>query len=241
MVKLALYARLEAKPGKEKEVEQFLQSAVPLVEEEQGTITWYALRMGPSTFGIFDTFNDEAGRQAHLSGKVAAALMAEPRPFREGSRNQQSGRSGIQDCRRETQGVRVAEPPLQGSASRFPWQPIGISGAVPARSDQRSYRTSQILIAAYCTFAFCTPALKSVNDVRDVQRRPIQAPTDELHGSGANQIGAVVFVGRVALARSHDATAQRVEDSLPAGVEAPASESRDRRRVKCMQSLDRSN
>ena len=76
MVKLAFYARLEAKPGKEKEVEQFLQSAVPLVEEEQGTITWYALRMGPSTFGIFDTFNDEAGRQAHLSGKVAAALMA---------------------------------------------------------------------------------------------------------------------------------------------------------------------
>ena len=75
MVKLALYARLEAKPGKEKEVEQFLQSAVPLVEEEQGTITWYALRMGPSTFGIFDTFNDETGRQAHLSGKIAAALM----------------------------------------------------------------------------------------------------------------------------------------------------------------------
>jgi quinol monooxygenase YgiN len=75
MVKLALYARLEAKPGKEKEVEQFLQSAVPMVEEEQGTITWYALRMGPSTFGIFDTFNDETGRQAHLSGKVAAALM----------------------------------------------------------------------------------------------------------------------------------------------------------------------
>jgi quinol monooxygenase YgiN len=75
MVKLALYARLEAKPGKEKEVEQFLQSAVPMVEEEQGTITWYALRMGPSTFGIFDTFNDESGRQAHLSGKIAAALM----------------------------------------------------------------------------------------------------------------------------------------------------------------------
>jgi quinol monooxygenase YgiN len=61
MVKLALYARLEAKPGKEKEVEQFLQSAAPMAEEEQGTITWYALRMGPSTFGIFDTFNDETG------------------------------------------------------------------------------------------------------------------------------------------------------------------------------------
>jgi quinol monooxygenase YgiN len=76
MVKLALYVPLEAKPGKEKEVAQFLQSAVPLVEAEHGTVTWYALQMGPTTFGIFDTFNDEAGRQAHLSGKVAAALMA---------------------------------------------------------------------------------------------------------------------------------------------------------------------
>ena len=76
MVKLALYVPLEAKPGKEKEVAQFLQSAVPLVEAEQGTVTWYALRMGPTTFGIFDTFSEESGRQAHLSGKVAAALMA---------------------------------------------------------------------------------------------------------------------------------------------------------------------
>ena len=75
MVKLALYARLEAKPGKEKEVEQFLQDAAPMAGEEQDTITWYALRLGPSTFGIFDTFNDEAGRQSHLSGKIAAALM----------------------------------------------------------------------------------------------------------------------------------------------------------------------
>ena len=84
-------------------MEQFLQSAVPLAEEEQGTITWYALRMGPSTFGIFDTFNDEADRQAHLSGKVAAALMATASDlFRKGSRNQQSGRSGIQGCRRES-------------------------------------------------------------------------------------------------------------------------------------------
>lgn len=76
MSKVALYVPLEAKPGKEKEVEQFLKSAVPLVEAEAGTITWFALRMGPTTFGIFDTFNDEAGRQAHFSGKVAAALMA---------------------------------------------------------------------------------------------------------------------------------------------------------------------
>lgn len=76
MSKVALYVPLEAKPGKEKEVEQFLLSAVPLVQAEQGTIAWFALRMGPTTFGIFDTFNDEAGRQAHLSGKVAAALVA---------------------------------------------------------------------------------------------------------------------------------------------------------------------
>jgi quinol monooxygenase YgiN len=76
MVKLALYVPLEAKPGKEKEVAQFLQSAVPLVEAENGTIAWFAMQMSPSTFGIFDVFNDESGRQAHLSGKVAAALMA---------------------------------------------------------------------------------------------------------------------------------------------------------------------
>jgi quinol monooxygenase YgiN len=76
MLKLGLYARMETKPGKEKEVEQFLQSALPLAEEEQGTVVWFALRMGPSTFGIFDAFQDENGRQAHLSGKIAAALMA---------------------------------------------------------------------------------------------------------------------------------------------------------------------
>ena len=76
MIKTALLVRLEAKPGKEKDVENFLNSGLPIVEEEPATITWYALRLGPSTFGIFDTFPDEAGRQAHLTGKVAAALMA---------------------------------------------------------------------------------------------------------------------------------------------------------------------
>jgi quinol monooxygenase YgiN len=76
MVKLALLVRLEAKPGKEGEVEKFLNSGLPLVEEEPATITWYAIKLGPSTYGIFDTFPDENGRQAHLSGKVAAALMA---------------------------------------------------------------------------------------------------------------------------------------------------------------------
>lgn len=76
MVKLALLARVEAKPGKEEEVAAFLRSALPLAESEPGTISWYAFRIGSSTFGIFDTFNDETGRQAHLSGPIAAALMA---------------------------------------------------------------------------------------------------------------------------------------------------------------------
>jgi quinol monooxygenase YgiN len=76
MVKVALYVQLEAKPGKEEEVEQFLNSGLALVEEEPETTVWFALRMGQSTFGIFDAFPNDAGRQAHLSGKVAAALMA---------------------------------------------------------------------------------------------------------------------------------------------------------------------
>ncbi len=75
MVKYALLARVEAKPGKEDAVEEFLKSALPLAEEEENTISWYALKIGPSTFGIFDTFNDEEGREAHLKGKIAAALM----------------------------------------------------------------------------------------------------------------------------------------------------------------------
>lgn len=76
MVKLALYVRLEARPGKEQEVEAFLLGGLPLVEEEPGTVAWFGLRLGPSTFGIFDAFADEGGRDAHLNGKVAAALMA---------------------------------------------------------------------------------------------------------------------------------------------------------------------
>ena len=76
MVSVALYVRLEAKPGKEGEVEAFLKGGLPLVQEEPGTIAWFGIRLGPSTFGIFDAFPDEKGRQAHLSGKVAAALMA---------------------------------------------------------------------------------------------------------------------------------------------------------------------
>jgi len=75
MVKLALFVKLEAKPGKEKDLERFLLSGLPLVQQEPATIAWFGIRLGPSTFGIFDAFPDEAGRQAHLSGKVAAALM----------------------------------------------------------------------------------------------------------------------------------------------------------------------
>jgi quinol monooxygenase YgiN len=76
MVKVALFVRLEAKPGKEKEVENFLLGGLPIVQDEPATTVWFGIRLGPSTFGIFDAFPDEAGRQAHLTGKVAAALMA---------------------------------------------------------------------------------------------------------------------------------------------------------------------
>ncbi|NHN24342.1 antibiotic biosynthesis monooxygenase [Flavobacterium jejuense] len=76
MEKFALLARLEAKPGKEKEVADFLKSALPLVLEEPDTVNWYGWQIGESTFGIFDTFETETGRKAHLEGKVAAALMA---------------------------------------------------------------------------------------------------------------------------------------------------------------------
>ncbi len=76
MVTVALWVRLEAKPGKEAEVESFLKSGLAIVEDEPDTTAWFAIRMDHSTFGIFDAFPDDSGRQAHLSGKVAAALMA---------------------------------------------------------------------------------------------------------------------------------------------------------------------
>lgn len=76
MVTVALFVRLEAKPGKEKEVENFLRSGLPIVQAEPATTAWFGIRLGPSTFGIFDAFPNEAGRQAHLTGQVAAALMA---------------------------------------------------------------------------------------------------------------------------------------------------------------------
>lgn len=76
MEKFAILAQLEAKPGKEREVEAFLKSALPLAQAETGTISWYALKVGPSKFAIFDTFADQAGRNAHLSGEIAKALFA---------------------------------------------------------------------------------------------------------------------------------------------------------------------
>jgi quinol monooxygenase YgiN len=75
VIRTGLFVRLEAKPGKGDEVETFLRGARDMVEQEPATIAWFALRMGPSTFAIFDVFPDDAGRQAHLSGKVALALM----------------------------------------------------------------------------------------------------------------------------------------------------------------------
>ncbi|HTG81427.1 MAG TPA: antibiotic biosynthesis monooxygenase [Geobacteraceae bacterium] len=75
MVKVALYVRLEARPGKEAEVENFLRGGLTVVLDEPATTAWFAIRLGRTTFGIFDAFPDEAGRQAHLSGRVAAALM----------------------------------------------------------------------------------------------------------------------------------------------------------------------
>ena len=76
MVNVALLVRLEAKPGKESDVAKFLRDGLAIVDAEPATTAWFALQLGPSTFGIFDAFPNEAGRQAHLSGRVAAALMA---------------------------------------------------------------------------------------------------------------------------------------------------------------------
>lgn len=74
---MGLLVRLEAKPGKEADVQKFLEGGLPIVQGEPATTQWFALRFGPSSFGIFDTFPDDPGRQAHLKGQVAAALMAQ--------------------------------------------------------------------------------------------------------------------------------------------------------------------
>jgi quinol monooxygenase YgiN len=75
-VTVSFLARIEAKPGKEAEVEALLRYALGMAMEEPKTVHWFALKIGPSTFGIFDTFADEEGRKAHIEGPIAAALMA---------------------------------------------------------------------------------------------------------------------------------------------------------------------
>jgi quinol monooxygenase YgiN len=77
MVKFALFARLEAKPGKEAAVAKFLEAGLALANQEATTPIWFALRLSPTTFGVFDAFYDEGGRQAHLNGPIAQALMAQ--------------------------------------------------------------------------------------------------------------------------------------------------------------------
>jgi quinol monooxygenase YgiN len=77
MLKLSLFVRLEAKPGKEEDVAAFLMQGLQLAKQEQTTPLWFALRLGPTTFGVFDSFRDEEGRQNHLNGPIRKALMAQ--------------------------------------------------------------------------------------------------------------------------------------------------------------------
>jgi len=76
MVKVGLLVRLRAKPGKEAEVQKFLEGALPAAQGERQTTVWFALRLGPAEFGIFDAFPDDSGRKAHISGPIAAALKS---------------------------------------------------------------------------------------------------------------------------------------------------------------------
>jgi quinol monooxygenase YgiN len=77
MAKQAIWVMLKAKPGKEADVEAFLKQGAAMSQNEAGTVTWYGVKMGPGTYGVFDTFNDEAGRDAHMNGDIAKALMAQ--------------------------------------------------------------------------------------------------------------------------------------------------------------------
>ena len=76
MAKYALYVSLKAKPGKEKDVEAFLKQGAEMSKREAGTVNWYGLKEDEGLYSVFDTFNDEAGRDAHLNGEIAKALMA---------------------------------------------------------------------------------------------------------------------------------------------------------------------
>jgi quinol monooxygenase YgiN len=77
MLNHGLFVRLEAKPGKENEVAAFLKQGLELANQEARTPIWFALRLGPSTFAIFDAFRDEQARENHLNGPIAQALMAQ--------------------------------------------------------------------------------------------------------------------------------------------------------------------
>lgn len=77
MAKQGLWVMLHAKPGKEKDVEAFLKQGAKMSNDEPQTVTWYGLKMGPGMYGVFDTFDDEAGRDAHKNGEIAKALMAQ--------------------------------------------------------------------------------------------------------------------------------------------------------------------
>src|SRR5215813_11748510 len=77
MISLGLFVRLEAKPGKEEEVAAFLLKGLELANQEPTTPLWFALRLGPSTFAVFDSFHDESGRETHLNGPIARALIAQ--------------------------------------------------------------------------------------------------------------------------------------------------------------------
>jgi quinol monooxygenase YgiN len=76
MAKYALYVSLKAKPGKEKDVEAFLKQGAEMAKKESGTVSWFGLKEDECNYSVFDTFNDEAGRDAHLNGEIAKALMA---------------------------------------------------------------------------------------------------------------------------------------------------------------------
>ena len=77
MLSVGLFVRLEAKPGKENEVAAFLMQALQMANQERTTRLWFSLRLSPSTFAVFDAFSDESGRQTHLNGPIAKALMAQ--------------------------------------------------------------------------------------------------------------------------------------------------------------------
>ena len=76
MVSKGLFVRLEARPGKQRDIEMLLKSGLSVVDAEPGTVAWFGMRLGPTTFGIFDAFHNDSGMHAHLAGRVAAALRA---------------------------------------------------------------------------------------------------------------------------------------------------------------------